>query len=334
MRSIRVLSFTLLLAAATISARAEAQAPATSIDAASARADELAHQGNDLALKHSWAEAEALFRQAWTLKQSYDIGGNLGIAELNLEKYCDAAEHLSFALKRFPANGKPDHRELLHDKLEKAKAHVGALAITVSAPGAEVLIDGKRLGVTPLADLVFVEPGTRKVEARLQGSETAMQTVEVTKGGSTDLTLTLKTAEGPHVLPPGSHGPRMGVVVAGAVVTGVALAAGIGFLAAAGGKGSSGLELHNTIAQANHNCIVGDGNYDTRCVDLGSISSTGDTFHSVGVGLLAGAGAAAVGTAVYYFWPRSSADRPAPSGFRFTPAVSATNAGLLVSGSF
>lgn len=275
-----------------------------------------------------------MFRQAWALKQSYDIGGNLGIAELNLEKYCDAAEHLSFALKRFPANGKPAHRELLHDKLEKAKEHVGALAITVSAPGAEVFVDGKRLGLAPLSELVFVAPGTRKMEARLQGYETATQTVEATKAGSTDVVLTLKTAEVRRVPPPESHGPRMGVVVAGAVVTGVALATGIGFLAAAGSKGSSGLELHTTIAQAGHSCITGDANYDARCADLSSITRTGDTFHSVGVGLLAGAGAAAVGTAVYFFLPRSSTDRPVASAFRLAPAVSTTNAGLLVSGSF
>lgn len=334
MRRIRVLSFTLFLAAATIPARAGAQPPPSSIDAASSRADELAHQGNDLALKHSWADAEALFLQAWALKQSYDIGGNLGIAELNLEKYCDAAEHLSFALKRFPANGKADHRELLHDKLEKVKEHVGAVAITVSAPGAEVFVDGKRRGLAPLDDVVFLEPGTRKIEARLQGYETVTRTIEVAKGGATDVTLTLKTAEGGPVPPPESHGPRTGVIVAGAVVTGVALAAGIGFLAAAGGKGASGLETHTAILESGHSCITGAGNYDARCADLSNITLTGDTFHKVGVGLLAGASAAAVGTAVYFFWPRSNPDRPAPSAFRVAPAVSTTNAGLLVSGSF
>jgi len=329
------LSFALVLAAASLPARGRAQPPAaTSIEVASARADELAHQGNDLALKHNWTDAEKLFRQAWTLKQSYDIGGNLGIAELALSKYADAAEHLAFALKRFPANGKTGHRELLHEKLEQAKEHVGALAIKVSAPGAEVFVDGKRLGLAPLADLVFVEPGARTIEARLQGYETATETVTVMKGGSSDLALTLRATEGPRGLPSESHGPRLGIVVAGGVVTGVALAAGIGLLAAAGGKGASGSELHDTIAQAGHSCVIGAGNYDARCVELGSITSSGDTFHSVGVGLLAGAGAVAVGTAVYFLWPRSSTKGSASGAFRLAPAGSATNAGLLVSGTF
>lgn len=335
MKRTRALSFTLVLAAATISARAGAQPPAsTAIDAVSTRADDLAHQGNDLALKHNWAGAEALFRRAWLLKQSYDIGGNLGIAELNLGKHCDAAEHLAFALKRFPANGKADHRELLREKLEKVKESIGTLAITVSASGAEVLIDGKRVGLAPLADMVFVEPGTRKIEARLQGYETAMQTVEVKRGGSSDLALMLRASVVPRALPPESHGPRGSVVVAGGVATGVALAVGIGFLAAAGGKGASGRELHGMIAQASRSCVAGAGNYDARCVDLGSITSSGDAFHSVGIGFLAGAGAMAVGTAAYFLWPRSSTNVAALRAVRLVPAVSATNAGLLVSGTF
>ena len=43
-----------------------------------ARADELARQGIELGKKHKWIEAEVLFREAWSVKQSFDIAGNLG----------------------------------------------------------------------------------------------------------------------------------------------------------------------------------------------------------------------------------------------------------------
>jgi hypothetical protein len=332
MRSIRVLSFTLLLAAATISARAEAQAPATSIDAASARADELAHQGNDLALKHSWAEAEALFRQAWTLKQSYDIGGNLGIAELNLEKYCDAAEHLSFALKRFPANGKPDHRELLHDKLENAKAHVGALAITVSTPGAEVFVDGKRRGLAPLADVVFLEPGSRKIEARLSGYDTAMQTVDAAKGGSSATSLTLKeSAPVPPPLTPGS-GRKTGLLVVGGV--GVAsLVTAIVFTVVSGGKRSDAEEIRGKLLLQRRYCNPAAGAFATQCEALQSASSSHDTFHNLAVGGYVLAGGAAAATVAMLLMSGSGTPKKT-SSVQVGPLVSSTGGGAFVGGSF
>src|SRR6185369_11615173 len=98
-----------------------------------------------LALKLRWKEAEPLFQQAWALKHSYDIGGNLGIAELKLGKYRDAAEHLSYALKTFPANGKGPHRDLIQESLGKAKAQVAMVTIEVNQKGALVLVDGKEV---------------------------------------------------------------------------------------------------------------------------------------------------------------------------------------------
>src|SRR4051812_2896716 len=115
MRHLRALCLSFLTFATSggiLSARAADPPASASDDAAGARADDLAHKGNDLALKLRWKEAEPLFQQAWALKHSYDIGGNLGLAELALGKYRDAAEHLSYALKTFPANGKGPHREL------------------------------------------------------------------------------------------------------------------------------------------------------------------------------------------------------------------------------
>ena len=148
MRHLSLLS--VLLFATALTGPAAAQGPAQAPpDAASARADDLTHRGNDLALKHEWAEAAALFRQAWALKQSYDISGNLGIASFALGKYADAAEYVTFALKHFPANGKREHQELLREKLAKARAEIGARTIEVSVAGAQVFVDGKSMWYRP-----------------------------------------------------------------------------------------------------------------------------------------------------------------------------------------
>ena len=82
----RLACFSLLLAsaAATGATSALAGSPTTFIvvdHAASDQADELLKRGLGLAKVDRWAEAEPLMRQAWELKRSYDIAGNLGIVE-------------------------------------------------------------------------------------------------------------------------------------------------------------------------------------------------------------------------------------------------------------
>src|SRR5580704_8866675 len=185
------------LCATAASPFAWSQTPAPGSDAASAQADDLTHRGVDLLKKHQWAEAEDLFRQAWALKRSYDIAGNLGLAEAGLGKWRDAAEHLTLAIATFPANGKAAHRDLLREKLASAREHIGGLAIEVDAAGAEVLVDGKSVGTAPLAGEVLVEPGAHVVEAQLAGRGAARGEASVVAGGSASVTLALKGEQAP-----------------------------------------------------------------------------------------------------------------------------------------
>ena len=53
-----------------------------------------------------------------------------------------AAEHLSYAIREFPAGGRPGLRDALIKRLADVRRAVGALRIQVNKPGADVLIDG------------------------------------------------------------------------------------------------------------------------------------------------------------------------------------------------
>jgi hypothetical protein len=205
MRHTSKLSFVLFLVVTGMHARAQAQPAAqATVDASSVRADDLAQKGNDLALQDKWTEAEPLYQQAWALKRSYDIGGNLGITELALGKHRDAAEHLSFAIGHFPANGKPEHRDLLLEKLTDAREHVGVRTIEVSAACADVLVGGATVGVAPLPSEVFLVPGTTTVEARLAGYEAEQRTVNIVAGSSDRIVLNLRPSGATGGLPVGA----------------------------------------------------------------------------------------------------------------------------------
>jgi hypothetical protein len=72
------------------------------------------------------------------------------------------------------------------------ESSVAHLALTVAVPGAEVLINGKPVGVTPLPATVAVPPGATRVEVRRPGYRTATRTMRVDEGASGALELTLE----------------------------------------------------------------------------------------------------------------------------------------------
>lgn len=297
------------------------------------RADELFDQATTAVDAGRLQEAEAKLEEAWALKQTHDIAGNLGIVKAHLGKNREAVEHLTWALQHLPPTESSLTRKGLEAELAKARAEVGALRVRVNVEGAEIAVNGRAAGSSPLAGEVFVEPGIVNVSVRRDGYQPAEAHVQVAKGASQEVTVTLEQVKvAPETGTPKSRSIVPGVVLGGAA--GVALATGIGLLVDAGAKGSSARGMHDAIVKAGHSCVAGAANYDSRCVELHSTASAGDTRHGVGVGLLVGGSAAAVGAAVYLLWPRSSAGVSSAHGLSLAPAVSTTNAGLVFSGTF
>jgi len=83
---------------------APASTPAAATSAAQ-QADELFLKGKALLKEGKKQEALAAYREAWKLRKSYDVAGNLGSLEIDLGLFRDAAEHLSYALSHYAASG-------------------------------------------------------------------------------------------------------------------------------------------------------------------------------------------------------------------------------------
>lgn len=286
-----------------------------------------------------WAEAEPFYRAAWEQKKSYDIAGNLGLAEFQQRKWRDAAEHLSFAVKSFPASGKAANRKLLESVFDQVKAEVGAVTVTISMPGAEVSVDGAKVGVSPLSDTVFVDPGTRKIEATLQGYEPASQTISAAKGSSQEVTLTLALKkEAPK---PDSAGWRPTPVhlIAGGAVAVVGLGAGIAFTAVANGKASDAETARGDLTGP-YGCYSATGPTASRCDELTSTLKSQSTFSNLAVAGFVVGGVAALGTAGLAAWtflspaePKAdSATATARATARVVPVVDASTRGVAVVG--
>ncbi|MFO0587411.1 MAG: PEGA domain-containing protein [Polyangiaceae bacterium] len=304
-----VVSFALLGAAGA----AVAGEPEASDKDRADKAAELYKQANKLYDDQQLTLAEALYRKAWDLQKTFGIASNFGAVELELGKGQSAATLLQYALSHFPAKGKPETRAALEARLEKAKQLVGTVRVRVTSAGAEVLVDGKSLGVAPITDEVFLDPGNHTFEAKQKGHKDAKQTVLAIAAKAQDVTLSLPDApkaSGPLPPPvttaqkPPSKWPVPGVVMAAVGVVG--LGVGGAFIGAAEVNKGDAIRLRDKLQAANVSCPAGS----TECDSLRATTQRADMFGNTGIGLLIGGGVLAAAGAAYILWP--GAKIPAP----------------------
>ncbi|MEP7123328.1 MAG: PEGA domain-containing protein [Byssovorax sp.] len=299
--------------------------------APSDRAADLYRRATQLYKDKQLAQAEPLYVEAWSLQQSYDIASNLGALELELGRPARAAELLSHAVREFPVRARPEERTALNLRLADAKSRVAVLHVRVSAPGAEVFVDGQSVGHTPLPAEIFVEPGTRVVVAKLFGHANASVPVRVTRGAAYDVDLAPKLPPAPNAPPPPPPSKRSVVpAIAGGIFGVLAAGTGATLVVLAGGQRRNATSLHDSIAATGGTCAIASA----RCTDLHAATARADTFANAGVVAFAAAGAAALGTATYLLWPALKVAPPRPMDMRASLGLGPGGGGVSLSGSF
>lgn len=325
--------------------------PGSSSTPESDKADALFRDGNVLYKQQKFAEAKALYESAYRLKASHDIAANLAYAEMRLGDNRSAAEHLSVAVRLWPPTGKEDKRKYAVERLQTAKAEVFTLTVGVGVDRAEVFVDGKSVGLSPLPGEIFLVPGSHMLVAKLGGYQDAKLNVEAIKGEARTVALELpasppvpaltasaiassppvptgSTRVPPPPVPP--NGPKIAVVVTGGITAGAALIAGVALFAVAGGKGSNAdqklTQLNSVSAQ-----LCPKSATTGACADLFSLRQDQQSFHNAGVVLLVGGSAVAVGTLAYALWPRG---KRATADALLVPVVSTSGAGIWLHGTF
>jgi PEGA domain len=282
-----------------------------------ARQRDLFDRGNKFYDQKNYADAEFAYLGAWKLKKSFDVAGNLGNLEFDLKKWRAAAEFLSFAIRAFPAGGKPGLRDALLKSLEEAQKQVGQLHVRVNRPGAEVFVDGVSIGLAPLADEVYVEPGTHLIEGRLEGFPPAQVTISATKGQSADVTMTLAV-----------KGANKKVLVAGGVIAGVAAITGGVFTGLSFSEASTAKSKYT--AQLKTGCPAAPPSTGA-CGDLKAALDSKNLFANVALYSFVAAGAVGIATTVYGLVGGARASR---TGLVVAPVMTAQGGGLFVNGSF
>jgi hypothetical protein len=85
--------------------------------------------------------------------------------------------------------------------LAEAKANITTVTVRVDVPGAEVLVDGRPLGHSPLSGPVFLEPGPHRFEAQKKELGSAVQKVDASAGAAPEVDLKLSASRTIHRAP-------------------------------------------------------------------------------------------------------------------------------------
>lgn len=109
-----------------------------------------------------------------------------------LGRAAESYDAYALLLDRFGKLLSPKARDTARARLTELAAKTALLTITVSLPGAEVRVDGERVGTSPLPAARRVDAGARKVSATRDGFVPLERAVEIAGGADASVTLTME----------------------------------------------------------------------------------------------------------------------------------------------
>lgn len=275
------------------------------------------------------AKARSLFLEAWSLRPSADVAMQLAQTELDLGQFAEAASHLDYAIRYFTPSISDKLRTIARNARKQALPHVVRLNITVNEPEAEVFVNQQVIGKSPLEGLAYVDCTSCIVEARV-AERAVSASVEAQLGEQFTVTLNLPqplpatptrqaamsapwatatrdevkatpTAAPEKRAEPSQDKSLVPVVVGGAVAL-AGVITGTGLLMASHSDSDRADELRASLAPT---LCTGAQAASPSCVTLGDMVRRSDREHNGALIAFTIAGTAAIGSLVYWFWPRS-----------------------------
>jgi hypothetical protein len=261
--------------------------------------------------------------KASAIKPTPKVLANLAQTEIELGEYVSAATHANQALVGLGKN------PAVQADLVKAKEQIGTVVLFVNTEGVEVAVDGTVIGTSPITSPLFLEPGSHKVVASKVGYTSQERSLTVMKGAEERVEIQLvKEGETPakvgpvkaptvETVPPKTvlvpfdnsprtveNGPNPYILVGGGVVTVGALITGFVMNAKANREFDDGEHLVESLAAGD--CYAPSTMNKSECSNAITNGKDGDKAKNIATAAFIVGGAAAIGTLVYWLWPRSA----------------------------
>jgi hypothetical protein len=298
-------------------------------------------EGKKAADAKRWTEALIIYVRLWRDRPTYDVALMLGQSELNLKQYRLAAEHLSYGIRHLPPREKPEVLERAQQMLALVKAEISSVEFSVSPAGAEIAIDGQRVGTAPLDNEIFLDPGEHEIVVTAPGHQAGRRSLEVTAGEGRSVTMALapdKAEPAPSPVAPSEPAPAPTVihrsswipVYIGGALTVAGVAAGVGFGLA---RASNDDEQRSLLEGLNEDECAGPA-APPACARLPGLSESYDRNSALSVAGYVTAGVAGIGTIAYFLIARPDQARRSADGqdiskrARLVPIAVPSGAGL------
>jgi hypothetical protein len=165
-----------------------ADVPPPALEEASARFQ----RGVTLYEAGDFPAALAEFEAAYKLTSRWQVLFNIGVTQKKLFRYDDALRTLGKYLSEGGAQVIEERRKDVERELSEIRALVAEVAVIVEGGTAEVEVDGRAVGQSPLPGPVFLGSGQHVIRARREGHETAERILDVVSGAHVEIVLTPK----------------------------------------------------------------------------------------------------------------------------------------------
>jgi hypothetical protein len=141
-------------------------------------------------------------RRANELAPNYNVLYNIGQVYFQLQDYPNALHSLERYLQEGGKNVDAKRRAEVEKDIDKLKARVANLEITVNVPDADVMIDDVSAGKTPLPKMVLVSAGRHRVVISKAGYATVTKLVEIASAEVQNIPVELVETKSTTATPP------------------------------------------------------------------------------------------------------------------------------------
>jgi hypothetical protein len=174
-----------------LSASAGAEQAPTEDEAARQTAKQLRDDGARALDAGHPDEALGLFRRAYETYPKPNMLFNIGLALDALERRVEALDAFELFLLQ-ATDAPPEARRHAAEQIAALTSAVGHLAVTVDVDGAEVEIDGQKVGTTPLPRVAHLAPGLHALRVSHANYNAEERQLTVAAGQTVRLTVHLR----------------------------------------------------------------------------------------------------------------------------------------------
>ena len=165
------------------------------------RAREAFNRGVELYEQGRYADALTQFRSAFDLRPHPSVRVNIANCLARLGQAVEGTYHFRRFLQERGDEVSPEQRAAVQREIDGMRMEVAELSVRVEPPDADVFVDGVHPD-TRIGASIYISPGPHRIEARLQGRQTAREEVDLAGGARRDLVLVLPSGADVAPIPP------------------------------------------------------------------------------------------------------------------------------------